>query len=360
MSELYNNLKMLGYKINELPSEYLLAQAPSGSVSLFDTNLNMVQNSIKSLTQISDKLYLAELNIKSKENIVLFDNESNILESYETPIIGRKYTQGYNAVVYTDYKNTTTSVYEKDLKAQFKLSSERALCFNKFGICPIIKHEGTYKLITFNNSKKLILIDTDLNVTNFAIDNLDYIQANNHYIHKYYTNRLINATEEIEEIIDYNNNCIIRNAGKLHIDTVNLDNDLIVAIGNDKLTVISPSRNMKKKIQLKHLVNAINFTPNPNVIAIHTDVGEYFLNINTEKISKSFDVIYATSGLAYTIEKKLYKINLETLEEELKFSGFKHIGVNKYSIKVGYKDRYEYFRIDLKPLIHEFECTEVV
>lgn len=355
MQSLYDSLKLLGYKINELPNGFILAQAPNKNISLFDNKLKVIQNNLAALTQISDNLYLGRLDTKSNDKIIWFDSNSNILEKTDT-LNGSNYTQRCNALIFTDSVNEYMGVYEKNLLARFKFKGEMA---DSLAIKTIIKNANGYKLLAFNEESRLVVVATNMRTTKYNIKHKEYIDANNHYIHKY-----IDKPAYTEVLLDYNQETILEVSQEemyndVYIDTHNLDNDTYVTVYKDTLTIVSPSKGINNTIQVDCKVNEVEFTSNDNVLSIHTAIGEQFLNIHTGEMSKQYDFIYSKLGLAYTLDKRLYAVNIETFEEELKFSGFKHITVKDNIVIVSYEDREEYFTSELKPLIHDFECKDV-
>lgn len=55
-TDMYKNLRLLGYKVNELPNGYFIAQRPDESKTLFGTDGNVIIPKFKNIVPLSDFL----------------------------------------------------------------------------------------------------------------------------------------------------------------------------------------------------------------------------------------------------------------------------------------------------------------
>lgn len=213
----------------------------------------------------------------------------------------------------------------------------------------IVCIHGEYNILFIDDEKRLLQrINTNMQIFDVYTGMVsNERQTNNVYITKYKGT----ALEGDMEVIDYTGNVVFEGQYVL-IDTLNEDSDTIINCNDKEITIYSKKLQLKRKINVSHNIEGIRFTKHPYVIIIDMENGKsYFLNVYTQKVSKSYDRVYKNIGM---VQDKIYIVDLDTLESELKFTDVENLNLSQGQFVISYSDTTKHYTLDLEPLLHEF------
>lgn len=281
LESIYNNLRLIGYKINELPNGCFITERPDSMKTLFDRQGNILITNCREIVPVSSIYYHA---IDNKGNDILLNLEGELVDGGEGCEIHteRQYIQ---VMYWNGYKLEKNNVYESQGKVIFKNVTQ--------SVQYIRLHNGEYSLISTDAEHNLGSLDRNNKYTPIPIKVKYFPSLNNHYIH-YNDSHLFSAGI----VTDYDGNRIDtdNSSGEfiVNIDTTSMQssNYIVTEKDTNKVSIINKDKQIIKSLYVEDTIEA-DFTSEPNVISIKTShSSEYLLNIATEKRSQEYKSIY--------------------------------------------------------------------
>lgn len=348
--QVYNVLKLTGYKIQEMTNGSFIATRPDGKQSLFDADGNSLMAEVSNIDRLSEVLYSADK--VETDQCILFDNKMNIIaceDSYKVSI-----EDEFIVIQQPDKK--TLDIYHRELNVHFKFEGKYAqFLYKATHLLDIAYIEGEYNLICIDYKNRLLRISTSMKIFEIYsdVDNSPK-QINNVYITKY----LGDVQSGVMEAIDYKG-AKVAEAYAIYIDTLNKDSDVLLMYDktsntNTTLSIKSDKLDIDHSINLDKLITNIKFTKHPYVLILEIlDGYTYFCNIITGEMSKGYSQV--VRNIALDDKDNLYVVDLETFESELKLKGVYTIGLYTDMLLVKQNDnKKSFYTLDMQPLIYEF------